>query len=1602
MRRKITRWALTVVVLLLLCCSLWTFWTRKAPEIADTNQEYLLVPRDLAGRFELKGPEAVIAWCRDHVRPETYEGVFRGGHGALWAGQANAYDRVLLAEAALAGIGVEARVVPGEPPRLTYHTDRWTTVRLDADQPSEVSAEPPTGAVKGSELADKRPELFHQITPVLVLENEAGPPQRVAAATPQLLAHWVYQPVFLTAAEDKDGLRYTLRVADREVLASGSLTTVRRAVLELTWHFKDKNTVWQRELFDRAHTPGEVPGHAAPAAGDRYGVTVAAGKLVPDVLATRIRMLEMAEHTPVSSGVQRALALLGAKYHVDTDFHTTKLIEQTKVEAAWTAPRLIVTASEGPRADEPKGPPPGLSIDVLSDRVEAQGPRTREFHVARGLANDLIETRIVYEATKMPVISASTILSRLHAETPETPQRRLVLIANAVRRLAADEPIGTRLKLQGLPPGVEQGTNPSKDKEPPTLIVERQKDGVVLIGAGENAEVAKGKVTDRYRWEPEKVIAFADNAEALAVVADCLLGQQLQCVDYVLQLRMQSGWPIEPLPVTAGSVLQYAVNLDGKKFGLDVLVGLKNGVPGGAWSSKPAEAKDSWVDSEGRIGEVHGRWPDVLSNTPLGPAFESFLAAPGFGLEGEAVQVKVSISNQVRVLNAVKVPWPQKTSSLAAVEQAGKWYPAELVRKQSLLQRNDETYHVHFLGAKPVNDAWAPSKSLQSLRAAEVEVKGQWRLAHILKTEGESSQVQLLGEAATAREWVPPARLRPVRLVEAQLEGQWQPAIVLEAKDDKFQVRLPGADAGKAAWLGKEHVRLCEVQAGKSDYLVVLPGSQLPLLLEGQCGNTSFKIDLVSPVLTGRIVDRETGQPVAGATLARGDGKWQVHSAADGSFALHLDDPFLPMVSFVMSREVPPYLQHPSVRRPREFKMLLVLDQSARMTFGLDPDSSAESPAGKQRQDALRKEVMRFLGCWMSNQDSGQATVWTYAAPPGYKGTFAEPEHVTEIARNAVLRGGSPRHPQFTAVEELLPKLQAGGEAPLTAVISKLAGVGLKVPPTLEGGWQWIGPFDNPNQDAFNRVYPPEKEIDLAKAYEGQAGQKVSWKPFEDFAIGKVVNLARFPNNNNIFVYLYREVVAKQAMDLPISLGSDDSVAVWLNGEQILAKNVERAIAPDQDRAVLKLKAGKNNLLLRVGNRAGDFAVYLRPDLGSALDPQTPVVLFTTGVNACASPSAAEAYVAGNCRMPIHIFGMGVKPGSPEESELRKLAVVSGGSMRLADPKNNFVLPLGAFTAQAGNLTATVSEPCHLPATLEVPLAEAGLKPRDIALLHQCQCQDKGKAKEKRLLIIGKHNLADLDQCEGLTPRGRKLIQERVADGAWTVTIPTQRVNIAGVTAYGWFETEVASGRMVGRTEDGLHGATPASGGWPNFNPYKNGPFKQAANQLPFVAWYQGVVAYTAGSVQAALMWHRQPGFLNGSPADFKRFVQANALDFTAGWWDKVGAKSFPEHVELFWSGVCLNYTLQSEALGMPPDNCLRRWAENLCNRASDATKEKGKDLAGKALQGYINGAFGEEFGALISAATKAGNSGLVQELNQYWDNGVREGFNCERFRAKD
>ncbi|MEN8148798.1 MAG: SUMF1/EgtB/PvdO family nonheme iron enzyme [Planctomycetota bacterium] len=74
--------------------------------------------------------------------------------------------------------------------------------------------------------------------------------------------------------------------------------------------------------------------------------------------------------------------------------------------------------------------------------------------------------------------------------------------------------------------------------------------------------------------------------------------------------------------------------------------------------------------------------------------------------------------------------------------------------------------------------------------------------------------------------------------------------------------------------------------------------------------------------------------------------------------------------------------------------------------------------------------------------------------------------------------------------------------------------------------------------------------------------------------------------------WLYRTITAKKARTLTASLGSDDGIAVWLNGKQVFANDVPRGAHPDQDAVELELRAGENHLLLQVYNQRGGHGFY--------------------------------------------------------------------------------------------------------------------------------------------------------------------------------------------------------------------------------------------------------------------------------------------------------------------------------------------------------------------------------------------------------------------------
>lgn len=150
--------------------------------------------------------------------------------------------------------------------------------------------------------------------------------------------------------------------------------------------------------------------------------------------------------------------------------------------------------------------------------------------------------------------------------------------------------------------------------------------------------------------------------------------------------------------------------------------------------------------------------------------------------------------------------------------------------------------------------------------------------------------------------------------------------------------------------------------------------------------------------------------------------------------------------------------------------------------------------------------------------------------------------------------------------------------------------------------WHLIGPFDNPRDENLNRlgldlVYPPEKEIDLTRTYQGVGKKPVQWALTKTPARGRM-DLYQFDPYEMVVVYAHIYIHSPKDQTVPLLLGTDDGVKVFLNKTLLHRVLTVRVVRPDQDRVPLPLKKGWNSLLLKIENNYGGYNFYAR-----VLDP---------------------------------------------------------------------------------------------------------------------------------------------------------------------------------------------------------------------------------------------------------------------------------------------------------------------------------------------------------------------------------------------------------------
>ena len=137
--------------------------------------------------------------------------------------------------------------------------------------------------------------------------------------------------------------------------------------------------------------------------------------------------------------------------------------------------------------------------------------------------------------------------------------------------------------------------------------------------------------------------------------------------------------------------------------------------------------------------------------------------------------------------------------------------------------------------------------------------------------------------------------------------------------------------------------------------------------------------------------------------------------------------------------------------------------------------------------------------------------------------------------------------------------------------------------------WQLIASFDNRDNVGFDVEYAPEKaylasqSIELKAEFDGK-DKKATWQALETKEPDGGVDLNPvYSNEKGAIAYAYAEFKVNQPLECEVRLGCTNANKVWVNGLLMISNDVYHTGSQiDQYTAAVKLKAGKNTILVKV------------------------------------------------------------------------------------------------------------------------------------------------------------------------------------------------------------------------------------------------------------------------------------------------------------------------------------------------------------------------------------------------------------------------------------
>lgn len=240
---------------------------------------------------------------------------------------------------------------------------------------------------------------------------------------------------------------------------------------------------------------------------------------------------------------------------------------------------------------------------------------------------------------------------------------------------------------------------------------------------------------------------------------------------------------------------------------------------------------------------------------------------------------------------------------------------------------------------------------------------------------------------------------------------------------------------------------------------------------------------------------------------------------------------------------------------------------------------------------------------------------------------------------------------------------------------------GLAALPVADSRWYGTWPYTPTTEGdpGYDTIFGPEADptIDFAKKY---APDDYSWVFVPQVKDAEVITA--LPAGSKVS-FAGRRLFVPSERELKLSLGSDDGLQVYLNGERIFEKRVNRGAAADQESVTLKLTPGVHTFVMKIVNTGGVGGMYYR-----TLPPETelggPLVFALT-------PEATRLAGAGQLASRMSetwrtqhspIYRAKLEEVRGLESELAMIEAAIPLTMIMKEretPRETFVLMRGAY-----------------------------------------------------------------------------------------------------------------------------------------------------------------------------------------------------------------------------------------------------------------------------------------------------------------------------------